>query len=97
MHPCFLRKLISIFDRLLCKELILHLKLVVRLYFILDVFYVQPVQQARPASYGQFESGSNLGPGGRGWGNIGLSDSQLGSYDTAAISSDGVPCASVAK
>ncbi|KAF2364438.1 Gamma-glutamyltranspeptidase [Trinorchestia longiramus] len=53
--------------------------------------------QYKPSSFHQFEAGSNFGPGGRGWGTAGTSDSQLGEFSEAGISSDGVPCADVAR
>lgn len=51
----------------------------------------------RPASLDQFEAGSNFGPRGHGWGSAGVSDSELGRFNRAAVSADGVPCASIAK
>ncbi|XP_018021651.1 glutathione hydrolase 1 proenzyme isoform X2 [Hyalella azteca] len=53
--------------------------------------------QYKATAFDQFEAGSNFGPGGRGWGTIGASDSVLGEYSKAAVSADGVPCAEVAR
>uniref|UniRef100_A0A2P2I3X9 Gamma-glutamyltranspeptidase 1-like n=1 Tax=Hirondellea gigas TaxID=1518452 RepID=A0A2P2I3X9_9CRUS len=56
-----------------------------------------PKPPTTPVSFREFEASINEGPGGRGWSSVGLSDSRLGEYGTAAVSSDGFPCAALAK